>query len=52
MYGSERHAMCEEIGDDIILKKDPKTGEVIGFEKLNYSLQNPNKKLPIDLIVQ
>ena len=29
--------VCEETGDEVILMKD-KSGQVIGFEKLNYSL--------------
>jgi len=28
--------VCEETGDDVILMKD-KAGQVIGFEKLNFS---------------
>ena len=34
---SQNEYVCEETGDEIILMKD-KSGEVIGFEKLNYSL--------------
>lgn len=34
---SQKEYVCEETGDEIILMKD-KSGEVIGFEKLNYSL--------------
>ena len=30
--------ICEETGDEVILMKN-KSGVVIGFEKLNYSLQ-------------
>jgi hypothetical protein len=30
--------VCEETGDEVILMKN-KSGVVIGFEKLNYSLQ-------------
>lgn len=28
--------ICEETGDEVILMKD-KSGQVIGFEKINYS---------------
>jgi len=31
--------ICEETGEEIILMKD-KSGQVIGFEKLNYSLES------------
>jgi hypothetical protein len=34
--------VCEETGDEVILMKD-KAGNVIGFEKLNYSLAGSEK---------
>jgi len=33
-------AVCEETGDEVILIKDA-SGRVIGFEKLNFSLPDP-----------
>ena len=38
--------ICEETGDEIILMKN-KEGEVIGFEKLNFSLPD-NEQVRID----
>ena len=32
--------ICEETGDEVILMKD-KSGRVIGFEKLNFSVTKP-----------
>lgn len=32
--------VCEETGDEVILIKD-KSGRVIGFEKLNFSVAEP-----------
>jgi uncharacterized protein YuzE len=32
--------VSEETGEEVILMKD-KAGQVIGFEKLNFTLQNP-----------
>ena len=32
--------VAEETGDEVVLMKD-KTGKVIGFEKLNFSIANP-----------
>lgn len=32
--------ICEETGDEVVLMKD-KTGQVIGFEKLNFLLPQP-----------
>ena len=41
----------EETGEDVILNKD-KRGNVIGFEKLNYSLgRQVIKRLPIETAV-
>ncbi len=37
---SQNEYICEETGDEVILMKD-KTGSVIGFEKLNFTLANP-----------
>lgn len=34
--------ICEETGDEVILMKD-RTGRVIGFEKLNFSVSAPEK---------
>ena len=35
---SEDEYVCEETGEEVILMKD-QAGHVIGFEKLNYTLQ-------------
>lgn len=32
--------ICEETGDEVVLIKD-KTGQVIGFERLNFVLPQP-----------
>ena len=39
---SKEEYVCEETGQDVILMKD-KSGRVIGFEKLNYSLLETEK---------
>lgn len=36
-FGKPRKAICEETEEEFIIKKDLKTGEVIGFEKFNVS---------------
>lgn len=33
--------VCEEIGDEVVLRKD-KLGRIIGFEKLNFSVDLPH----------
>ena len=38
----QEEVVCEESGDEVVLMKD-RTGRVIGFEKLNYSV--PESKL-------
>jgi hypothetical protein len=35
--------VCEEMGDEVILMKD-RTGRVIGFEKLNFSVSTPDQR--------
>jgi uncharacterized protein YuzE len=39
---SKEEYVCEETGDEVVLMKD-KSGRVIGFEKLNYSLSETEK---------
>ena len=34
--------ICEETGDEVVLMKD-KTGRVIGFEKLNFSVSQSDR---------
>jgi uncharacterized protein YuzE len=34
--------VCEETGDEVVLMKD-RTGRVIGFEKLNFSVPAPER---------
>jgi len=34
--------ICEETGDEVVLMKD-KSGHVIGFEKLNFSVPKPEQ---------
>ena len=34
--------ICEETGDEVVLMKN-KSGRVIGFEKLNFSVSEPEK---------
>ena len=43
--------VSEETGEDVILNKD-RRGNVIGFEKLNYSFGHHSiKKLPVETFV-
>lgn len=37
---AEQEYVCEETGDEVILMKDA-AGRVIGFEKLNFSVPQP-----------
>jgi len=34
-FGEPREAVCTEIEEEFLIKKDAKTGEVVGFEKFN-----------------
>ncbi len=53
-FEEPREVVCEETGDEVILKKDPKTQKVIGFEKLNYVLDQTGvdlKELPVEVVI-
>jgi len=51
-FGKPREAICEEVGDEVIIKKDKTTGELVGFEKLNYNQEKDLRNLPVEVIVQ
>lgn len=49
----QKEALCEEIGDDVILVKD-RRGRVIGFERLNYLSKNQHsskQEIPVEIHV-
>jgi len=45
---AEKEFICEETGDEVILKKD-KDNRIIGFEKLNL-LQNKNLNVTVEVL--
>ena len=45
---AEKEFICEEAGDEMILKKD-KDNRVIGFEKLNLQ-KNNNLNIPVEVL--
>lgn len=49
-FGKPRKAICDEISEGFLIKKDVKTNEVIGFEKMNFVLKG--KKPEIKLLVK
>ena len=51
-FEKPRKAICEETGDEVILKKDMKTGKVIGVEKLNiFPPLKKQKDVPVEIVV-
>lgn len=51
--GDPRPAVSEEIGDDVLLRRDPQTGDIVGLTILNLSarfgsLGSP-QKLPVEI---
>jgi len=52
-FEKPRKVISEETGEEVILKKDPKTKKVIGFEKLNFLIhpQKTIKTLPVEVSV-
>jgi len=45
---AEKEFICEETGDEVILKKD-KDNRIIGFEKINL-LKNKNQDVPVEVL--
>jgi Protein of unknown function (DUF2283) len=45
---AEKEFICEETGDEVILKKD-RDNRIIGFEKLNL-LKNKNLNIPVEVL--
>jgi uncharacterized protein YuzE len=45
--GEPRTAVSREVGDDVLLRVDPQTGEVVGLTVLNLSVRNISEMLPI-----
>jgi uncharacterized protein YuzE len=45
--GDPRPAISREIGDDVLLRIDAQTGEVVGMTVLNLSMRDSLEKLPI-----
>jgi len=50
-FGKPRKAICEETEEEFIIKKDARTGEVIGFEKFN-AIPDGEEIPPVKLLVK
>ncbi|PIP73115.1 MAG: DUF2283 domain-containing protein [Nitrospinae bacterium CG22_combo_CG10-13_8_21_14_all_47_10] len=52
-FEEPREVICEETGDEVILKKDPRTNRVIGFEKLNFTVDKASdiRGLPVEVVI-
>ncbi len=47
--GVPRRAISREIGDDVLLRVDPNTGDVVGLTILNLSTRDHLTNLPIHI---
>jgi len=47
--GEPRRAISREVGDDVLLRLDPETGEIVGLTILNLSTRGTLDKLPIQV---
>jgi len=47
--GEPRPAVSREVGDDVLLRIDPQTGEVVGLTVLNLSTRSISEMLPITM---
>lgn len=45
-FGEPREAVCEEIEEEFLIKKDIKTGEIVGFEKFNLLPLKEERAIP------
>ncbi|MEA2052793.1 MAG: DUF2283 domain-containing protein [Euryarchaeota archaeon] len=45
-FGEPREAICEEIEEEFLIKKDIKTGEILGFEKFNLLPLKEGEEIP------
>ena len=50
--GQPRAAISQEIGDDVLLRVDPESGEVVGLTILNLSTRSVSEQLPLHLILR
>lgn len=44
------HQICEETGEGVILIKDERTGEVIGFERLHYRPDSKERRITVEAV--
>ncbi|KAF5411325.1 MAG: DUF2283 domain-containing protein [Euryarchaeota archaeon] len=49
--GEPREAISREIGDDILMRIDPETDEVLGFTILNFEKRFERTKIEIFLLI-
>lgn len=50
--GEPRPAISQEVGDDVLLRIDPDTGEIVGLTVLNLSSRFGSVQLPQSLPVE
>jgi len=50
--GEPRPAISQEVGDDVLLRIDPNTGEIVGLTVLNLSSRFGSVQLPQSLPVE
>lgn len=50
--GEPRPAILQEVGDDVLLRIDPDTGEIVGLTVLNLSSRFGSAQLPQSLPVE
>ena len=50
--GDPRPAISRELGDDVLLRVDPETGEVVGLTVLNLSSRDNLSGLPIEIALR
>lgn len=50
--GDPRPAISREVGDDVLLRLDPETAEVVGLTILNLSSRDDLSGLPVEIALR
>ncbi len=47
--GEPRPAISQELGDDVLLRVDPETGEIVGLTIMSLSTRSDLQSLPVQI---
>jgi uncharacterized protein YuzE len=50
--GDPRPAISQELGDDLLLRVEPQSGEIVGLTVLNLSKRRHGERLPLEMLLR